>query len=146
MSAALGKARNILDKGFAECHTRQRALGKELIGKEAFAECFLSGTRQSLCRVPEKHSAKIYTRQNKNAKKPKNNSKNFIFGEGRHRPAPVRPAPPAIEVAVIFEQISWLMRLAGFELTTSPSCVCCSTTVLHCHLCLDSVIYPHILY
>ena len=51
------------------------ALGKELIDKEAFAECFLSGTRQSLCRVPEKHSAKIYTRQNENAKKPKNNSK-----------------------------------------------------------------------
>ena len=110
------------------------------------------GTRQrinrqrSLCRVPEKHSAKIYTRQNENAKKPKNNSKNFIFGEGRQRPAPVRPAPPVIEVAVIFEQISRLMRLAGFELTTSHSCVCCSTTVLHCHLCLDSVIYPHILY
>ena len=79
-------------------------------------------------------------------KKPKNNSKNFIFGEGRHRPAPVRPAPPAIKVAVIFEQISRLLRPAGFELTTSSSCVCCSTTALHCHLCLDSIIYPHILY
>ena len=143
--AALGKAQNTLGKGFAECRTRQSALGKELIGKEAFAECFLSGTRRSLCRVPEKHSAKIYTRQNENAKKPKNNSK-FFFEEGRHRPAPVRPAPPAIEVAVFFEQNSRLMRPAGFELTTSHSCVCCSTTALQCHLYLDSVIYLHILY
>ena len=74
-------------------YTRQRALDKELIGKEAFAECFLSDTRQRLCRVPEKRSAKIYTRQNKNAKKPKNNSKktrNFFFGEGHHRLARAR--------------------------------------------------------
>ena len=31
-SAALGK-------GFAECRTRQRSLGKDLIGKNFFAEC-----------------------------------------------------------------------------------------------------------
>ena len=56
VSAALGKARNILDKGFAECHTRQRALGKELIGKEAFAECFLSSAGKALDK--DLHSAK----------------------------------------------------------------------------------------
>ena len=54
VQAALGKARSTLGKGFAECRTRQRALGKEF-----FVECHLSGTRQSLCRVPCQHSAKL---------------------------------------------------------------------------------------
>ena len=40
-----------LGKAFAECYTRQRALSKQFIGKDLFAECTLSGTRQSLCRV-----------------------------------------------------------------------------------------------
>jgi hypothetical protein len=34
---------------FAECDTRHTLHGKILDGKEKFAECFLSGTRQSLC-------------------------------------------------------------------------------------------------
>ena len=38
------------------------ALGKKWVGKGVFAECFLSGTRQSLCRVPD-------TRQSWNRKK-----------------------------------------------------------------------------
>ena len=38
--------------------TRQRALGKQFIGKDLFAECTLSGTRQRLCRAPIRHSAK----------------------------------------------------------------------------------------
>ena len=59
VQAALGKARFTLGKGFAECRTRQRALAKEFVGKEFFAECHLSGTRQSLCRVPCQHSAKL---------------------------------------------------------------------------------------
>jgi len=59
VQAALGKARFTLGKGFAEGRTRQRALGKEFVGKEFFAECHLSGTRQSLCRVPCQHSAKL---------------------------------------------------------------------------------------
>ena len=85
-TSALGKARNTHGKGFAECRTRQRALGKELIGKEAFAECFLSGTRRSLCRVPEKHSAKWKCEKNQKI------IANFFFGEGRpsvqrHRPS-----------------------------------------------------------
>jgi hypothetical protein len=49
---ALGKALNTLGKGFAECHTRQRAHGKKVVGKAAFAECLLSDTQQRLCRVP----------------------------------------------------------------------------------------------
>jgi hypothetical protein len=37
---------------FAECNTRQRTLGELYIGNGLFAEYFLSGTRQRLCRVP----------------------------------------------------------------------------------------------
>jgi hypothetical protein len=43
---ALGKALKALDKGFAECVTRQGRLGKQCIGKAFFAEYFFSGTRQ----------------------------------------------------------------------------------------------------
>jgi len=50
--------RYTLTKAFAECYTRQRALGKQFIGKDLFDECTLSGTRQSLCRVLIRHSAK----------------------------------------------------------------------------------------
>ena len=112
------------------------------IGKEAFAECFLLGTQQSLCRVLEKHSAKIYTRQNENTKNPKIIA-NFFFG-GRPPPASARPSPS--KLLHFFAQNSRITWPAGFELTTSPSCVCCSTTALHRHLCLDFVIYLHILY
>ena len=55
---ALGKGYFALGKAFAECSTRQRASGKKSVGKELFAECLLSGTRQSLCRVQSRHSAK----------------------------------------------------------------------------------------
>ena len=47
-----------------------------------------------LCRVPHVgHSAKIYTRQNENAKKPKTNSKIFqifFFRGDHHQPTPTR--------------------------------------------------------
>ena len=39
-----------LGKGFAECNTRQTAHGIYSAGKRLFAECFLLGTRQILCR------------------------------------------------------------------------------------------------
>jgi len=52
VSLALGKGLNTLGQAFAECHTRQRAHDKNLVGKGVFAECFLSGTRQRLCQVP----------------------------------------------------------------------------------------------
>jgi len=55
---ALGKGYFALGKAFAECSTRQRASGKKSVGKEFFAERFLSGTQQSLCRVQSRHSAK----------------------------------------------------------------------------------------
>jgi hypothetical protein len=64
VSGTLGKVPKILGKGFAECYTRQRALDSEYSGKDVFAECLLSGTRQrkvavtafgtvtALCRAP----------------------------------------------------------------------------------------------
>jgi hypothetical protein len=51
VSGTLGKAPITLGKGFAECNTRQRALGKDFIGKDVFAEC-----QKALSK--EKHSAK----------------------------------------------------------------------------------------
>jgi hypothetical protein len=45
-AAALGKGHFAVGKGFAECHTRQRAYGKKTIGKAVFTECLLSDTRQ----------------------------------------------------------------------------------------------------
>ena len=61
-------------------YTRQRALGKELIGKEAFAECRKS-TRQRFT------LGKMKMRKN-----PKIIAKffNFFFGGGHHQPAPAR--------------------------------------------------------
>ena len=52
VSKTLGKGYFTLGKGFAECNTRQRTLGELYIGNSLFAEYFLSGTRQRLCRVP----------------------------------------------------------------------------------------------
>ena len=48
---AHGEAQKTLGKGFAVCYARQIALGVYRVGKRFFAECFLSGTRQTLCRV-----------------------------------------------------------------------------------------------
>jgi hypothetical protein len=59
---ALGKAVNTLGKGFAECRTRQRRLGKQCIGKAFFAEYFFSGTRQRGLPSARWHSAKKINR------------------------------------------------------------------------------------
>ena len=83
----LGKRHKTLGKWFAECNTRRTALAKNSDGKANFAECLLSGTRQSLCRVPD-------TRQSWNRKKPEKmgifTQKNGIFfiDGGPHRLAP----------------------------------------------------------
>jgi hypothetical protein len=55
---ALGEALKTLGKGFAECYTRQRRLGKQCIGKDFFAEYFFSGTRQKSLPSVSEHSAK----------------------------------------------------------------------------------------
>ena len=47
----LGKRQKTLGKLFAECNTRRIALAINSAGKANFAECHLSGTRQSFCRV-----------------------------------------------------------------------------------------------
>jgi hypothetical protein len=53
-----GKALKTLGKGFAECHTRQRGLGIQCIGKAVFAEYFFWGTWQSGLPSAKEHSAK----------------------------------------------------------------------------------------
>jgi hypothetical protein len=45
-------------QGFAECHTRQRRLGKQCIDKAFFAEYFFLGTRQRGLPSAREHSAK----------------------------------------------------------------------------------------
>jgi hypothetical protein len=62
VSKTLGKGYFTLGKGFAECNTRQRTLGKDFIGKRFFAECFFStlGKDFAECQKAlgkEKHSA-----------------------------------------------------------------------------------------
>jgi hypothetical protein len=53
-----GKGYFALGKAFAGCSTRQRATGKKSVGKDFFVGCFLSSTRQRLCRVQTRHPAK----------------------------------------------------------------------------------------
>ena len=48
---ALGKDQKTLGKGFTECNTRQTGHGIYRVGKQLFAESFLSRTRQMVCRV-----------------------------------------------------------------------------------------------
>jgi hypothetical protein len=62
VSKTLGKDYFTIGKGFAECNTRQKTLGKDFIGKGFFTECFFSDTRQRLYRVSKS------TRQIKNRK------------------------------------------------------------------------------
>jgi hypothetical protein len=62
VSKTLGKDYFTLDKGFAECNTRQRTLSKYFIGKEFFAEYFFRtlGKDFAECQKAlgkEKHSA-----------------------------------------------------------------------------------------
>ena len=81
------KRHKTLGKWFAECNTRRTALAKKSDGKANFAECLLSGTRQSLCRVPT--LGKVESEKN-----PKKlgifTQKKWIFfiDGGPHRPVP----------------------------------------------------------
>jgi hypothetical protein len=51
VSKTLGKACKTLDECFVECDTHQIKIGKLYIGNGFFAEYFLSGTRERLCRL-----------------------------------------------------------------------------------------------
>jgi hypothetical protein len=77
VSKTLGKGYFTLGKGFAECNTRQRTLGKDFIGKGFFAECFFSDTRQRLCRV-SKNTRQRKTLGKLRIEKNKKNSKTFF--------------------------------------------------------------------
>ena len=49
---AHGKAPKAHGKPFAVCRTRQSAHGNQGSAKPSFAVCYISGTRQRVCRVP----------------------------------------------------------------------------------------------
>ena len=51
MPRAHGKAPKAHGKPFAVCRTRQSAHGNQGSAKPAFAVCYISGTRQRVCRV-----------------------------------------------------------------------------------------------
>jgi hypothetical protein len=55
---ALCRVPEALGKGFAECDTRQRRLGKQCIDKAFFVEYFFLGTRQRGLLSAREHSAK----------------------------------------------------------------------------------------
>ena len=82
MPETLGKRHKTLGKWFAECNTWRTALAKNSDGKANFAECLLSGTRQSLCRAKLKPKK---TRKNGNFYPKK---MDFFIDGGPHRPAP----------------------------------------------------------
>ena len=48
MFRAHGEAQKTLGKGFAECYTRQMALGEQRLGKAVFAECSLPSAKSTL--------------------------------------------------------------------------------------------------
>ena len=56
---AHGKAPKAHGKPFAVCRTRQSAHGNQASAKPAFAVCYISGTRQRVCRVPLSTHGKI---------------------------------------------------------------------------------------
>ena len=139
VSNTLGKGPFALGKGFAECGTRQTALGKKSDGEGTFAECLFSGTRQSLCRVSKSTRQTFRNQIRKTAFK---NSKTFYFH-------PV--ITPIIQchksqVSLLFRVKSRATRLPWFEPVTS--CFACSllyhsNPVLHMsRFCFDS---PHII-
>jgi len=139
VSNTLGKGPFALGKGFAECGTRQTALGKKSDGEGTFAECLFSGTRQSLCRVSKNIRQTFRNQIRKTAFK---NSKTFYFH-------PV--ITPIIQchksqVSLLFRVKSRATRLPWFEPVTS--CFACSilyhsNPVLHMsRFCFDS---PHII-
>ena len=134
VSQALSKGLFALGKGFAECCTRQRTLGKEAIGKGLFAEFFSSGTRQRLCRVSG-------TRQNVNRKKSEKTQKKNYFLEAH----PQANAHPSHVFDTFFSTFFRKLQPTGFELATSFSRVTSSTTTPLYQLCLNYVFLLHIL-
>ena len=126
VSGALGKAQFSLGKGFAECCTRQRPLGKKCVGKVSLPSVFCRALGKAFAERPtlgkvgtEKKPEKmrIFTKK----------QMEIFFNRWRPPPANVYPSP-------------------AFEPATSPCVRTSSTTTPHCHLCLDSVLVSNILY
>ena len=72
-------------------YTRQRAHSKKINGKGLFAECYLSGTPQSICRVPKNTRQRKALDKIKTEKNPEKNSKKNLLNQVRHPPANARP-------------------------------------------------------
>ena len=134
----LGKRQKTLGKWFAECNTWRTALAKNSDGKANFAECLLSGTRQSLCRVPDTRQSWHWKKTRKNGNFYPKKWNFFLIGGG-----PTGQRPP---ISGIFRVNIAATRPTGFEPAPSPYARTSSTTTPHCHLCLDSVLVPNILY
>jgi hypothetical protein len=98
---ALDKGYSAFGKAFAECYTRHNSHGKILVGKEDFVECFISGTRQSLCQVLKKHSVKNEHSAKNESKNPEKIAKNVFFT----REAPTGLCPPEIASRGIFRAL-----------------------------------------
>ena len=137
VSNTLGKGPFALGKGFAECGTRQTALGKKSDGEGTFAECLFSGTRQSLCRVSKSTRQTFRNQIRKTAFK---NSKTFYFH-------PI--ITPIIQCHKSRYYFALNRALRGC-LDSNPwplaSRVASSTTPTLYYICLDSVLILHILY
>jgi hypothetical protein len=112
-SGVLGKGHKALGKVFIECHTWHISHDKILVGKEDFAECFISGTRQSFCLVLKN----TQQRMNRKKKLRRNSKKNFFFTRG----GPHRPVPARVHRSRKSRHFSRATRPAGFELATSAS-------------------------
>ena len=129
---SLGKGIITLGKVFAEWHPRQMSHDNQYDGKQLFSECFFSGTRQILCRVPKKPSQKITLGKIwiKNMKQ----MAEKIIGEGPHW---------ASQVAAFFARyVAGGIRTREIPLTGNLL----YHTAPHSHLCLYSIFFPHILY
>ena len=91
---ALGKAHKTLGKGFAECNTRQTAHGKYSAGKRLFVECFLSDTRQRLCRLLKQMLGK--KKSNVTARRRSRRVCRVSNGLGTRQTCPCLPSAPAL--------------------------------------------------
>jgi hypothetical protein len=100
-------------------YIQQRALDKKRISKELFAEYLLSNNRQRLWQVLKRHLAKKSTRENKNPKRPQNNSKKKITGRRPHWQEP--NISVKVTSHIIFCAELRITRPLRFELMTSPS-------------------------
>jgi hypothetical protein len=144
VSKTLGKGYFTLGKGFAECNTRQRTLGKDFIGKWFFAECFFSDTRQRLCRVSKSTRQRITLGKGRIEKIKKKQQNIFLNSRNNSPTLPYYLTRCPIIFHYYFESNLYVL-MVRFELATSLSRIPSYTTTLLHQLCLYYVSIPHVL-